>query len=61
MRQIIKYCESSVLQRLSTADGNSFAEMSSWTALTWYTVMKTAFKPKNMKKQISWDFYRKDF
>ena len=27
------------------------AEMSSWKSLTWYTVMKTAFKTKNMKNE----------
>ena len=27
--------------------GTDFPEMSSWTALTWYTVIKTAFKTKN--------------
>ena len=25
--------------------------LSSWTALTWYTVMKTAIKAKNMKRK----------
>ena len=25
--------------------------MSSWTALTWYTVMETASKTKNMKRE----------
>ena len=29
--------------------GNSFCGMSSWTALAWYTVMKTAFKTKSRK------------
>ena len=29
--------------------GTFFAEMSSWTALTWFTVTKTTFKTKNMK------------
>ena len=29
--------------------GIVFAEMSAWTALTGYTVMKSAFKTKNMK------------
>ena len=28
-----------------------FAEMSSWTALTWYEVTKTAFKTKNIKRE----------
>ena len=28
-----------------------FGELSSWTALTWLTVMKTAFKNKNMKSK----------
>ena len=28
------------------------AEMSSWTTLTWYTVMKTAFKTQNMKSEL---------
>ena len=31
--------------------GTVFAEMSSWTVLTWYTVRKTAFKTKNMKSE----------
>ena len=31
--------------------GTVFAEMSSWAALTWYTVMKTGFKTKNMKSE----------
>ena len=31
--------------------GTVFAEMSSWIALTWYTVMKTAFNTKNMKSE----------
>ena len=29
--------------------GAVLAEMSSWPNLTWYTVMQTAFKTKNMK------------
>ena len=33
------------------SDLNSFAEMSSWTALAWYTVMKTAFVTKSMKNE----------
>ena len=31
--------------------GTVFADMSSWTALTWYTVMTTASKTKNMKSE----------
>ena len=31
--------------------GTVFAEMSSWTALTWYKVTKTALKTKNMKSE----------
>ena len=31
--------------------GTVFAEISSWTALKWYTVMKTEFKTKNMKTE----------
>ena len=31
--------------------GTVFKEISSWTALTWYTVMKTEFKNKNMKSE----------
>ena len=31
--------------------GPVFAEMSSYTALTWYTVMKTPFKLKNVKSE----------
>ena len=31
------------------SDGNSFAEMSSWTALTWQLVMNTAFYTKYIK------------
>ena len=30
--------------------GTVFTEMTSRTALTWYTVMKTAFKNKNIKR-----------
>ena len=29
-----------------------FAEMSSWTVLTLFTVMKTAFKTNNMKREF---------
>ena len=32
-------------------DGKSILEISSWTALTWYTVMKTDFKIKIMKRE----------
>ena len=38
-----------------------FAEMSSWTALSWYTVMKTAFKTQKYEKRIVWDLYYEDF
>ena len=31
--------------------GTVFAEMSSWTALTCYKVMKSAFKTKNMQSE----------
>ena len=31
--------------------GRGFAEMSSWTATSWYTVMKTALITKNMKSK----------
>ena len=31
--------------------GTGFAQMSSWPALTWYTVIKTAFKTKNRKRE----------
>ena len=31
--------------------GTLFAEMSSWMALTWYTVMKTAFKTNYMESE----------
>ena len=31
--------------------GTVFAEMSSWTALTWYKVIKTEFKAKNMNSE----------
>ena len=41
--------------------GTVFAEKSSWTALAWYSVMKTAFKTKNMKSEYFWDLYHKDF
>ena len=40
--------------------GIVFAEMSSPTALTWYTVMNTEFKTKNMKNE-SVGLYHKDF
>ena len=33
------------------SDGIVFAKMSSWTDLTWYTGMKTAFKTKIMKNE----------
>ena len=33
------------------SDKTIFAEMSSWTAVTWQTVMKTAFETKNMKRK----------
>ena len=33
--------------------------MSFWTALTWYTVIKTAFKTK--EKRTFGDLYYKDF
>ena len=32
--------------------GTVFAEMSSLTDLIWYTVMKRAFKTKNMKSEF---------
>ena len=38
-----------------------FADMSSWEALTWYTVMKTAFKAKNMKSEYFGIFIMKIF
>ena len=31
--------------------GTVFPEMSSWTGLAWSTVMKTAFKTKDMKSE----------
>ena len=31
--------------------GTVFAEMSSWTDIAWYTVMKTVFKTKSMKSE----------
>ena len=31
--------------------GTVFEEMSSWTALTWYLGMKTAYKTKYMRKK----------
>ena len=31
--------------------GTVFEEMSSWTAVIWYTVMKTGFRSKNMKSE----------
>ena len=33
------------------SDGTVFAEMSSWAALTCYTVMETAFKTKTIKRK----------
>ena len=39
--------------------GTVFEEMSSWTALIWYTVMKTAFRSKNMKSESFGIFIRK--
>ena len=36
-----------------------YAEMSSWTALTGFTVMKTAFKIKNVKSEIFFIFIMK--
>ena len=37
--------------------GTVFAELSSWTALEWYTVMKTAFKTKNTKRESKKIFF----
>ena len=39
--------------------GTVFAEMSSWTALAWYTVMKTAFKTKSMISESFEIFFMK--
>ena len=41
--------------------GIVFAEMSSWTALAWYIVMKTAFKTKSMKSESFCNIYYEDF
>ena len=42
------------------SEENSFAEMSSWTALTRYIGIKTTFKTK-YKKQMCPNFYYDDF
>ena len=39
--------------------GKVFAEMSSWTALAWYTVMKTAFRTKSIKRDSFGNFIMK--
>ena len=41
--------------------GTVFADMSSWAALTWYAVMKTAFKTTNMKTESFGIFIMKIF
>ena len=41
--------------------GIGFEEMSSWTALTWYTAMKTAFKTNVMKSEYFGIFIMKFF
>ena len=41
--------------------GTVFAEMSSRTALTWYKVMKIAFKTKIMKSDFFWYIYYEVF
>ena len=41
--------------------GTICAEMLSWTALTWYTVLKTEFKTKNMKNESFGSFIMKIF
>ena len=35
--------------------------MSSWTALTWYTAIKTEFKAKNMESEYFGILIEKDF
>ena len=39
--------------------GTVIEEISSWTALTWYTVMKTEFKTKNIKSESFGIFIKK--
>ena len=41
--------------------GTVFADTSSWTALTWYIMTKTALKTKNMKKESFGIFIMKIF
>ena len=45
--KIKRYVFYSVMQ---SEMGTVFVEISSWTALTWYTVMKTVFMTKNRKR-----------
>ena len=39
--------------------GIVFEEMSSWTALAWYTVMKTVFRTTSMKRDSFENFIMK--